>query len=91
MSRPRSANEANSKNDYLDNLQIEAIKEQVKQVEELKRNLIDVNKVSIQNLVENKLETKQWLTLFKNKVEHHRCWKVAGLSDRHENQDGNKQ
>ena len=41
---------------------VDAIKEQGRQIEEL-------NKASIKKLDENKQETKQWSSLFKNKVE----------------------
>ena len=47
----------------------EAIKEQGKQIEEFHENLKEANKVSIQKLVENKLETKQWSACLKIKVE----------------------
>ena len=45
-----------------------AIKEQGEQIEELQEILKEVNKVSIQKLDENILESKQWSSLFKNKV-----------------------
>ena len=46
-----------------------AIKEQGKQIEELQQNLNELNKVSIKKLDEDKQETKQWYSLFENKVE----------------------
>ena len=48
---------------------VDAIKEQGKQSEELQQNLKELNKVSIKKLDENKQETKQWSSLFENKVE----------------------
>ena len=47
---------------------VDAIKEQGKQIEELQQNLKELNKVSIKKLDENKQETKQWSSLFENKV-----------------------
>ena len=46
-----------------------AINEQGKQIEELQQNLKELNKVSMKKLNENKQETKQWSSLFENKVE----------------------
>ena len=48
---------------------VDAIKDQGKQIEELQQNFNELNKVSIKKLDENKQETKQWSSLFENKVE----------------------
>lgn len=48
---------------------VNAIEEQGKQIEVLQKNLKELNKVSIKKLDENQQETKQWSSLFKNKVE----------------------
>ena len=48
---------------------VDAIKEQGRQIEELHQNLKELNEVSIKKLDENKQETKEWPSLFENKVE----------------------
>ena len=49
---------------------VDVITEQGKQIEELQqKNFNELNKVSIKKLEENKQETKQWSSLFENKVE----------------------
>ena len=49
---------------------VDAIKEQGRQIEELQQNFNKLNsKVSIKALEENKQESKQWSTLFENKIE----------------------
>ena len=48
---------------------VDAIKDQGRQIEELQQNFKELNKVSIKKLEENKQVTKQWSSLFENKVE----------------------
>ena len=48
---------------------VDAIKDQGRQIEELQQNFKELNKVSIKKLEENKQLTKQWSSLFENKVE----------------------
>ena len=48
---------------------VDAIKDQGRQIEELQQNFKELNKASIKNLEENKQVTKQWSSLFENKVE----------------------
>ena len=70
-----------------------AIKKQGKQIEELQQNLKELNKVSIKKLDENKEETKQWSSLFENKVETkvYRYWESPRISDRHKLKNINEQ
>ena len=48
---------------------VDAIKDQGRQIEELQQNFKELNKASIKKLEENKQVTKQWSSLFENKVE----------------------